>query len=786
MTSLLVPWLAFPLLLGALSLGCGLLLERGAGIRFPGTLLLPSGLAILVIVALFATMNGATARLATPAVVVVAVAGFALTRRRSRPLPDLWALAAGLGVYAVYAAPVVLSGRATFPGYIKLDDDSTFLANLDRAMQHGRDISGLAPSTYLATLQPHLAKGYPLGSVIPIGVGRNIVGGDTLWLYQPCTAFMAVVLALALYQLCARVIAQRWLRALAAFIGAQSALIYGYSLWGGLKEVAAAAIVALAAALSVPAVYSRGRPRSFLPLAAAAAALLGILSAGGFIWLVPALAAALRALLLSRRRETGVRGTAALAGFGVVLSIPTIVAAPAFLSQRVFEFDYLANLVAPLHAAQIVGIWPIGDFRFTPGHGAVTGVLITIAAVAAVVGLLWAVRRGAWELPVYVAGAVVSCFVFYTFSTPWIEGKALATASAAVPVAALAGCAPLFARGMRIEGSVLAVVIAGGVLWSNVLQYHDAWLAPRAQLTELQWVGNHFAGDGPSLMTEYQPYGVRHFLRKLDGEGASELRIRPVTLRTGQLLQKGAYANIDDFQLDAMLVYRTLVLRRSPAESRPPSDYRLAWQGRFYEVWQRPEQGGRRILEHLSLGDDLRPAAVPSCDAVLELAGKAGVTSLATVERPPAVVVTLGAVATVPRGWGADSSGYLVPGGAGTVQVPVRVPATDRYGLWLAGSFRDQLEVLVDGNRVETIRNQLNNGDQYTPIGSAELSPGSHSVTLRYRGPDLLPGSAGAQFPIGPLVLSTTTADLPVRYVRPADARSLCGRNLDWVEALGA
>ena len=30
-------------------------------------------------------------------------------------------------------------------------------------------------------------------------------------------------------------------------IGAQSALIYGYSLWGGLKEVAAAAIVGLAA-----------------------------------------------------------------------------------------------------------------------------------------------------------------------------------------------------------------------------------------------------------------------------------------------------------------------------------------------------------------------------------------------------------------------------------------------------------------------------------------------------------------------------------------------------------
>ena len=55
--------------------------------------------------------------------------------------------------------------------------------------------------------------------------------------------------------------------------------------------------------------------------------------------------------------------------------------------------------------------------------------------------------------------------------------------------------------------------IAGGVLWSNVLAYHDVWLAPRPALAELASIGDRFAGDGPTLMTEYQPYGVRHFLR---------------------------------------------------------------------------------------------------------------------------------------------------------------------------------------------------------------------------------------------------------------------------------
>ena len=82
-------------------------------------------------------------------------------------------------------------------------------------------------------------------------------------------------------------------------------------------------------------------------------------------------------------------------------------------------------------------------------------------------------------------------------------------AAPAVPVAALAACAPLFASGRRVEGAVLAALVTGGVLWSNALQYHDAWLAPREQLAELEGIGERFAGEGPALMTEFQPYGVQ-------------------------------------------------------------------------------------------------------------------------------------------------------------------------------------------------------------------------------------------------------------------------------------
>src|SRR5262249_27043493 len=149
-------------------------------------------------------------------------------------------------------------------------------------------------------------------------------------------------------------------------------------------------------------------------------------------------------------------------------------------------------------------------------------------------------------------------------------------------------------------------------------------LAPRSRLAELQTIGREFAGQGPALLTEFESYGARHFLRKLDAESASELRVRFDYLTNGTLLDKGVSADVDELALPGVLDYRTLVLRRSPAASRPPSSYQLVFRGRYYDVWQRPENGGPRILSHLGLGDRFHATAVPSCKTVLELARAAG------------------------------------------------------------------------------------------------------------------------------------------------------------------
>ena len=790
--ALFIAWLVLPLVLGAISLGCGLLVERAAGLNLTGALLLPLGLALVIVEADLVTMTSATAQLATPLAVALAVAGYGLAGRRARRV-DGWALGCGVGVFAVYAAPIVLSGRATFAGYITLDDTSTWLALTDRAMQHGRTLGGLAPSTYQQVLTDYFTSGYPLGAFMPLGIGGKLTGYDVAWLFQPTIAFLAVMLALTLYALSAPLVSSRPLRAVAAFLGAQPALLFAYSLWSGLKELAAAALIALVCAAVAATIGRRQGLRATVPPALAVAALFAVLSPAGGVWLlVPTLVVA--AILVRRGLSSSARTAAALVGLIAVLSIPSIAIARAFVEGasggEITSSTEVANLGHPLDGLQAFGIWPATDFRSQPHNLPLTNVLIGVLLLAVVVCLLLAWRRRAWGIPLYVAAAGGGILLLFALdhvglSSPWLNAKGMAEGSPALVVAAVAGAAALFETGRRTEAAVIGGLIAVGVLWSNGLAYSNVWLAPRGQLAELQSIGHRFAGQGPTLMTDSEPYGVRHFLRRMDPEGASERRRRLIPLLNGMPLEKGRYADLDQFQLGGVLIYKTLVLPHSPVESRPPSPYRLVSTGRYYDVWQRPDASA--ILEHLPLGDSLQPGAVPRCRDVLRLAELAGpVGRLAAAPRPYVTAVPLSS-ARYPDSWSADANGLVYPYGSGDVLTSVDVGRRARYVLWVGGSFRNRLRVEADGQPVADLRHYVNDGAAYSRLGSVVLAPGRHVVRLRVGGPDLHPGSGGYPFGLGPLVMSTAiAADTPVTFVEPKNARSLCGKRLDWIDALGS
>jgi hypothetical protein len=372
-----------------------------------------------------------------------------------------------------------------------------------------------------------------------------------------------------------------------------------------------------------------------------------------------------------------------------------------------------------------------------------------------------------------------------------VQGKALATASPAALLAGIVGAIVLlqtrartlpWERGGRrvLTGGrrAIAVLAAGaicaGVIWSNVAYYHHVTLAPYAQLRELQHIGDKFAGQGPALLNEYQPYGARHFLRSMDPESPSELRRRTIPLLGGQVLPKAQYADLDQFQTPGLLVYRTIVIRTSPVASRPPQPYKLVWAGEWYQVWQRPVVPRRLVLNAIPLGNSVDPTGVPSCADVLRLARSTprnGV--LAAVARPAPQVLS------VPS-----------PLPAGDTQAAFILTSPGRYQVWLGGSFFRRVVSTVDGAKTGSSYEQLNEAGEWTPLGSIPLRVAAHRLTLNYGDASLYPGSggpgqAGPFFPVGPLAVAPVTRNLPVTYFRPSAAQSLCGKPWDWIESIG-
>ncbi len=889
--SMILSWALFPLVLAAVGLGWGALVEWGAGTRELGVIAIPLGLAAAIVVAALFTSFSFSAPAAAPVVAVGALAG--LVRAWRRATLALPALVAALGVLLVYGAPVILSGEATFLGYVRLDDTATWLGLIDQLFAHGRDVSSLPSSTYQLNAMAYLVTaGYPSGAFMLVGVGHWITGIDAAWIFQPYLAVCASALALCCFDLLAPVVESAWLRAFAGFIAAQSALLFGYATWGGIKELTAAFLlvagiafvarlladegairwrqtlpVAVAGAALIvtvgPAVavyvgpaalipgavllwrWRAGGGRFSAPIAVAAlivavgAALVGLLGIGSAIYVGPAVFVCCAAMIALWLRDGGrpVDGSALAALFAVAATAALMLPSWLTLSSYVTATDNFAtasatsaaiadranaygNLISALRAIQLGGIWIDGDFRSFPNPppSLLNHLLIYTVFAGALFALGWTLWRRKLGLAIYVGVALASVALFSLLGTvPWGMGKALAISSPAVLLAGLAGGAILFnleRLAAVVVGVLLLGVIAGGVLWSNYLQYHNVTLAPRDRLSEFQTIAGLIAGKGPTFINDYEIYADRHFLR--DGAPIEPAEYRPADLPTlgNAFLTDSAWADIDAFGLATLAPYRSLVIRVGPTTSRPPTIYGRApvWQGRYYALWQEPAHPSERVIEHMPLGDvvndaycgsasnvtptiqplcPIAPAAIPKCTAVRSLAVTAHAYhgDLLAYERPNPIVVRA-TNTQFSTGWNPyPPGGVLAPttGGATATAHIVLHQRVSGYQLWLGGTFIRGFDVSVDGRRIGSVSNELNPPGDYNRIGSPlTLAAGAHTITVTYPDENLAPGSADSEGYTSLFAIALAPPASTMHYVEvpPAQAGSLCGRSLDWIEVV--
>lgn len=792
---MIVAWLLFPLLMLAVCVGCGLLVEWLSGWTPPGTILISIGLAVVIVIATLFTSHEATTPFTTPVVVILALAGYVVSRRRALRLrPEPTALAAALGVFVVCAAPTVLSGSASFLGYFVLNDAVFHFALITQLLSHAHDLSRLTPpSAYSALLGSYLSTSYPIGADVALGALRPLVNQDIAWVFQP---YLAVIMALgsaALYELLRDAVASRPLRALSAFVAAQTSLAYGYYLEASIKEIATAWIISVTVVLVVSTLRTRLRTRALLPLLVASIAGLDILFVAIAPWLAPPLAAfVLAALWRGRGTIQRLPRRRLLIGGGAAVIVLAAVAAA--LYQRASTFINVAtavltnqadlgNLAGPLPSWEMVGIWPSGDFRFPPiTHLPLTYALIGVAIASGVLGGAWTIRRRRFAPLLLLAGNGIAVIYLLSRASPYASAKVMMIFSITAMTVVMLGATALIDAGRRIEGWVLALVIATGVLASNVDAYHDASIAPRARLAELGAIGIRFSGHGPAFFNLSDEYAT-YFLRR---ESPTDPAVGPPAIRPGIPAPVGRNPwDSDDLPLPYMEGFRLFVIGNPTLASRPPANYRLAYQGRFYAVWRRTATP--TVLAHMPLGGPLYPDAVPRCRAVLAFAAQArrAAERIAFAIRPP-VAALIPTMASRPPNWGlvgGDPYSVIPRQQVGAVSGQVNLERSGRYRVIVSGQLSQTLTVLIDGRRVGTIGNALGAPRQETAIATVTLSAGPHTVAVNRPASTLAPGDGnGIGVTLGPVMLVPKGVAPAVSEVAPAQARSLCGRSLDWIE----
>ena len=333
---MIVPWLVFPLILAATCGGLGLLVDGLCGRRLPGALIAPIGLASLLVLAQLASLADASVALTASALILLAGLGplFSLPWRFGRP--DPWPIAAALAVFVLFAAPVVFSSDPTFAAYGEPANIASWLA---------------------------IADGDPGGPVGPFAVAQRLLGGEAAWHFQPYLALLGALLSLCVWQIAAVDFDHSGVgskstapldprsRAFLAFLAAAPALIFGYARWGGVRELAAATLLALTVALALQPrrgeTHTTGNSRRMrftagLPPAIAAVALLAALVP--FSADVPGsalpLATVALAALLAASVALGLSVASKSPGLGLLLFAAALTACAAIASANVALVPY--------------------------------------------------------------------------------------------------------------------------------------------------------------------------------------------------------------------------------------------------------------------------------------------------------------------------------------------------------------------------------------------------------------------------------------------------------------
>jgi hypothetical protein len=799
----LVAWLALPALLLITSSGVGLLVERVLRIRLPGVLVAPLGACTAIVLVMPGYTIGAGAWLGVVVLLAATVAGLWPARGRLREevarLMPRWAGVTLLAVFALYMAPVVLSGGWTWTGYNFVNDTAFQFVLTDWVGRHGIPYDEQLRSTTSETVRVYLLTRYPVGAHVHMATLGAMLRAPVEVLYQPYIASLVALSSLGLVGLATRSgLSARWAAA-AGFVAASASLTYHYALQGNVKEMAMLMSLVTAAAAGRELLTSE-RPQAMvvcvaLPLAASlavfGAAALPYAAALGAVLLV---AAAWQARAQPLRRHLASTAAVGLAVL-VVAAVPSLTSvSDSFRALRgsfqasnaEAQGETLAHLTRPLPLAQAGGVWLSGDYRNAVGRPTLargTDAGLVLVGALALLGLVMTLRRREVAAAALVAVGALTYLIVAPRTSPYADAKMLAIVSPAIVLCGMLGAAAL-ARRWRVLGAGAAGILGVLVLASAALAYHDVNLAPRDRIDSLVDLGDRYDGDDRLLLwNEYEEFAKYFMRRAVINQPTEAMTESHIELNRELGFFGGRTFELDDIDLAYLQRFPGIVTRIRPNESRPPANYRREYRNDFYEVWRR--QPEPVVAEHVSLFDERARTSVnrPDCAGLRDIAARAPAGSqLVAAVQPERRTLSLPSARDRPPGWpdSPERPGQMALNTPGHVTGSLKVSG-GRYTAWLEGSLGRPVSVTIDGRRVGSAQG-INTPGAWLRAGGVTLEPGRHTVEVRRPGGSLAPGD-GARSTLGALAL-VAHGETRLLHVERADASQLCGRLLDWVELI--
>jgi hypothetical protein len=605
----------------------------------------PTWLAPAIGFAALLVLGGAVGFLPGDALTAAAIAAALATAALFVPAPRFPRAARieGAAVVAIVlllsSIPLLASGRA---GILGAGNQNDMVQHLTTA--HWLDAREGAETVLVR-------DGYPLGPHGVAAVVSRATGMSLVHAFDGVTLAIPVLTALA--ALAALGGLPRPHRLVVASMTALCYLAASYLATGAFKETAEALfLLAFVLALRELRRGSMGAGwRAGVPLGFLAAGTIYTYSYLGLIWLIAAtglfalfeLAGAHGSWSGRVRRALGATATAlgALAALAL-LSAPE--------SGRMLEFSRSSfahqaiqgtgNLLHAISPVQALGVWLRADFRFNMPAAATVAVGI-IAGTAALLALVWWLRKRDFALPAGVLSAAVVYWLATENKNPYNQAKGLAIAAPLIALmvgAALAawstgprrqaaqateGASAVRVRLVAVRVGALALLCAAAA--SSFLALRDGPVSSDAHASDLAPVRN-IVRDQPTLNMDQDDFS-HWYLPGVDlGTGPLLYPTRTVPPRRGKPWRATQPFDFDSWSARDLDAFGYVIEPRTKYRSSTPSAFRLVRQTRWFNVWKRTGKvSARSVIEPGG-----RPTGVLDCDtrAGRSLSRRTGVASV--------------------------------------------------------------------------------------------------------------------------------------------------------------